>query len=249
MFKAIVIDDEQSAINNLKADIIDYCSDKVKIIAETTDYKEGAFLVREYNPDLVFLDIDLGEKSGFDLLDSLKQVGIKTDFHLIFTTAFNQFAIKAIKLNAFDYLLKPLDPDELINSINRLYKEFGENKRQTSSFSNFNKQDFSLEPTLKLNTQEKVYVCKINKIIRCQSERNYTKFFLSDSSPILVSKTLKEYEEKLLSYNFFKAHKAHIINISYVDSYVKQDGGYILLKDGSQVPLAKNRKDDFLQLF
>jgi two-component system LytT family response regulator len=242
MLKAVIIDDEREAIDSLIFDVENYCSD-IKLIGTSQNIDEGFILIKEYNPDVVFLDIDLGKNTGFDLVTRLKENGLFDKTKVIFTTGFNQFAIKALKNNAFDYLVKPVDPDELVDSINRLKEELSKTDSGKKSIVNYEQSG-----SITLNTQEKVYVCKYKEIVRCQSERNYTKFYMSNGKSILVSKTLGEYADRLEQNGFYRPHKAHVINLTYVDSFIKQDGGYILMTDDSTVPLSKNRKEDFFSV-
>lgn len=248
MLKAVIIDDELSAINILKMDINDYLKDSVQVIGEAQNKKDALLLIKELQPNLIFLDIDLGQDSGFDVLNELKKSPQKNNPFIIFTTAHNQFAIKAIKENAFDYLLKPIDINELINSINRLTEHLTSKSSHKSTLEQYKKESFKLEPTITLSTQEKVHICKYSDIIRCEASRNYTYFYFTKSSPILVSKNIGDYETKMAEFSFFRPHKAHLINLNYVDSYIKSDGGYILLTDGSHIPLSKNKKDAFFEL-
>ncbi|MCI5054935.1 MAG: LytTR family DNA-binding domain-containing protein [Flavobacteriales bacterium] len=242
MLKAVIIDDEREAIDSLTFDVENYCPD-IKLIGTSQSIDEGYVLIKEYSPDIVFLDIDLGKNTGFDLVTRLKENELFDQTNVIFTTGFNQFAIKALKNKAFDYLVKPVDPDELVDSIERLKEELANTSTEQST--KFKKVNFDQSGSLTLNTQEKVYVCKYKEIVRCQSERNYTKFYMSSGKSILVSKTLGEYADRLEQNGFFRPHKAHVINLSFVDSYIKQDGGYILMTDESTVPLSKNKKEEF----
>ncbi len=241
--KAIIIDDETRVINTLTNLIHSIASD-ISIVATAQDIESGYKTVTKFSPDILFLDVQLPDGTGFDLLKKLRAI----TFKLIFITAHEEYAIKAIKCSALDYLLKPIDPDELYLAINKakiLIKEEEEKLKIKTLIDNFeNKQ--SLQHIV-LHTAECLHIVKIEDIIRCQSDNNYTFFHLADKKRILVSKTIKEFSELLRTSGFLRVHQSHLINLAQVDKYVKSEGGYILMKDQSSVPISLSNKQQVLR--
>jgi two-component system, LytTR family, response regulator len=241
--KAIIIDDETRVINTLTNLIHSIASD-ISIVATAQDIESGYKIVTKFSPDILFLDVQLPDGTGFDLLKKLRTI----TFKLIFITAHEEYAIKAIKCSALDYLLKPVDPDELYLAINKaknLIKEEEEKLKIKTLIDNFeNKQ--SLQHIV-LHTAECLHIVKIEDIIRCQSDNNYTFFHLADKKRILVSKTIKEFSELLRTSGFLRVHQSHLINLAQVDKYVKSEGGYILMKDQSSVPISLSNKQQVLR--
>ncbi len=245
MLRAIVIDDIETIRRKNIALIKTNCP-SIAIIGEADSVERGVSLIRQIMPDLVFLDIELPDGSGFDLLQRLKPI----HFKVIFITGHEDFAIRAFRFSAIDYLLKPLDPVDLIESVRKaeeaLNKEVFELKINTL-LANLERP--SALQKLILKTAEKIYSVNIQDIVHCESDKNYTTFHLINASKLVVSTTLKEYELILKSNNFFRAHQSHLINLSYFDHYIKTDGGNtIVMKNKSKVPLAIRKKEEFLAL-
>lgn len=246
MIKAVIVDDSPEARESLSADLKRWCSETVKIAGEAGSMKEGLKVLRELKPDVVFLDIQLGDGDGFSLLEQLGETSTK----VIFTTGMDNYGIRAIKFSALDYLLKPVDPDELVAAVEKLE---GEQKKQSIS-ENLKLLAEHLRPTgessklkrLALNSSDRVQVVNIADIIRCESERNYTTFFLKDKKQIVVTKTLKEYEELLEPNGFVRVHHSHLINLEHLKEFVKHDGGYALMDDNAQVPVSVRKRDDLM---
>lgn len=242
MLRAIIIDD----INNIRqkniALIKQYCPN-VAIIAEADSVASGTVAIKKYLPDLVLLDVEMQDGTGFDLLQQLKPI----DFKVIFITAFQEFAIKAFRFSAIDFLLKPIDPAELVQAVKKaqetLNKEIMELQFHTL-FSNIERPR-NLQKII-LKTAEKVYSIHVQDIIRCESEKNYTTFFMLNGQKLLVSTTLKEYETMLLPMGFFRTHQSHLINMLYFDHYIKTDAGSIIMKDKTAIPLSVRKKEEFL---
>ena len=206
MIRGIIVEDEKHSRETLVGMLQRYCKN-VEIVAEADSYRGGLAMINEHKPDVVFLDIQMPDGSGFRLLE---EVG-KVDFEIIFTTAFDQFAIKAIKYSALDYLLKPIDPEELVNSLKKVEAKLssqGVNENIQVLLENIK----SKEPDphkIVLSTSEKIHIIETDQILRCESDNYYTNFFLLDGKKILVSKTLKENEEMLGGHNFIRPHKGH----------------------------------------
>ena len=237
--KAIIIDDLSDARLAIKADVEAYCP-QIEIIGEAEGVISGAKLIKEVNPDLVFLDIQMQDGSGFDLLEI---TGTDT-FKVIFTTASDEYAIKAFKFSAVDYLMKPIDPDELVDAVEKALQ----NPRNGSiEVLQETIRDGSAK-RIALNTQEKILIKEVSEIIRCESNVNYTMFHFSDKTRLLVTRTLKEYDELLSPHDFLRLHQSHLINSRYVKEYIKSDGGYLVLKEGSTVPVSTRRKSVVMEM-
>lgn len=243
MIRSIIIDDERHSRATLKNLISEFC-ENVEVVAEADGYKSGVEIIREYKPDLVFLDIQMPDGNGFRVLEDTRDV----EFEVIFTTAYDSFAIKAFKYSALDYLLKPIDPTELQNSIEKVNKSKTADVNPGIEMLLKSIQEKKRPDKLVLSTFEGMHVVNISEIIRCQSDDYYTRFFFLNSKEILVSKTLKEYEQILTEHNFIRPHKSHLINITYIKSYMKTDGGHIILTDGSQIPVSRRKKEMVLQI-
>jgi two-component system LytT family response regulator len=234
---AILIDDEQKSRETLDAMLKRYCKN-VKIIGTAENVETGLALLKEVTPDILFLDIQMPDGTGFNLLQKLD----KREFDVIFTTAYDQFAIKAIKFSALDYLLKPIDPEELIDAVDKVINNQKEKKKNLDVLLE-NVEDGKEPEKIVLSTSEGMHIIEIQNIIRCQADDYYTLFFLNDGKKIMVSKTLKESEKLLDSSSFIRPHKSHLVNTTYIKTYVKSDGGYLILSDKTQIPVARRKKD------
>ncbi len=237
---AVLIDDEVNNCHNLENILSRYCPE-VEVLGMAFNATEGLELIMKEKPDLVFLDIQMPGGSGFSLLESIKQ----PCFDVIFVTAFNQYAIKAIRKSAIDYLLKPVNILDLKEAVSRAIEKKEQKGNQNSQLTNYLKNRETAESLHKiaLPTSERLLFVTIEDIIRCQGENNYTKFFLSDGHSVLVAKTIKEYEELLKEDGFLRVHQSHLINTNHVKSYEKRDGGYLKMVDESTVSISRQRKD------
>lgn len=245
MLRAIVIDDVDS-IRTKNIDLIKTHCPNIAIIGQANSVKSGVSLIKQIVPDLVFLDVEMPDGSGFDLLQMLNPI----QFKVIFITGYEDFAIRAFRFSAIDYLLKPLDPTELVEAVNKaeesMHKEVLELKLNTL-FSNLERPK-NLQK-LVLKTAEKIYSVNIQDIINCESDKNYTTFYFINAPKLVVSTTLKEYETLLKPFNFFRAHQSHLINMLYFDHFIKTDGGNtIVMKNKNKIPLATRKKEEFLTL-
>jgi len=242
LVKAIIIDDEKKSRLALVSLLERYCPNVI-ISAEAQGVQTGIKQIKENKPDVIFLDIQMQDGSGFRLLESFDEI----NFEIIFTTAFDQYAIKAIKYSALDYLLKPIIPEELIEAVRKV------EEKKIIKNSNINQNIDVLLDNLKtsnaeskkiiLTTAEKIHVIPVSEILRCESDNYYTNFFFTDGTKLLISKTLKENERRLKDHNFIRPHKSHLINVSYIKGYMKNDGGFILMSDNSKVPVSRRRKE------
>lgn len=245
MLRAVVIDDIDS-IRTKNIDIIKANCPNILIIGQANSVESGITLIKQIAPDLVFLDVEMPDGTGFDLLQKLKPI----PFKVIFITGYEDFAIRAFRFSAIDYLLKPLDPTELIEAVKKaeesLSKEYLELKLNTL-FSNLERpKDLQ---KLVLKTSDKIYSVNIQDIVNCESDKNYTTFYFINTPKLVISTTLKEYENILKPFNFFRAHQSHLINMLYFDHFIKTDGGNtIVMKNKNTIPLATRKKEEFLAL-
>ncbi len=245
MFKAIIIDDIDNSRLTLTHDLKEYCP-HIEVIGEANSVKTGIDVIKEKKPDVVFLDIQLGDGTGFDILE---QVG-NFDFQVIFTTALDSYGIKAIKFSALDYLLKPVDPDELIEAVGKLEKNVKkESFKNSLSLLLENIKDINpANKRIALNSADKVHLVYINDIVRCESQGGYTIFYLKNKEQIIDTKNLKEYEHLLEEYSFIRVHHSHLINFNYLKEYVKKDGGYAVMTDNSKVPVSFRKRNNLLDM-
>ncbi len=242
MITAVIIDDVEHAIVTLKKDLEDYCP-QVEIIGTADGVVNGAKLIKQLNPKVVFLDIQMQDGSGFDLLEILGDI----DFELIFTTASDSFAIKAFKYSALDYLLKPIDPDELVEALKKVEAGSGD-KTDSIQLLKDSIRGKNIPNRIALNMMERIRITEIDQIIRCEASVNYTMFFLKDGQKLIVTKPLKEYESILADHDFLRVHQSHLINTRWIKEYMKLDGGYIVMTDESQVPVSVRKKKQVMEL-
>jgi two-component system LytT family response regulator len=242
MIKAIIIDDIEQARITLKKDLQAYASD-VQVIGEASGVIEGAKLLKSLKPDVLFLDIQMQDGSGFDLLDILKDI----QFKIIFITASDAHAIKAFRYAAIDYLLKPVDPDELVEALKKLREE-KVNESEKYKLLNDSLKNNKPHERLALHTQDKIHIVNINDIIRCESNVNYTEFHFINGKKLLVTKTLKDFEDLLSDQGFYRVHQSHLINTKYIKEFVKTDGGYLLMTDGCQVPVSTRKRPEVMKM-
>ncbi len=240
--KTIIIEDEPLALQSLAVILKKYCP-VVEVIQTAQTIEDGVNSIQEYEPDLIFLDVQLQKGTGFDLLIQLENL----HFEVIFVTAFSQYAIKAIKFNALDYLLKPIDLDELKAAVKKAREKRSFNFRnQPLEAFVANRDLYKKDPVITLPTSNTFEFIKINSIIRCEAEGSYTRFFIEKTKSILVSKHIKTYETLLPSELFFRPHQSHLINRNYLKRYIKTGGGFLLISDGTKIPVSKHKREAFL---
>lgn len=243
MIKAIIIDDIEQARMTLKKDLEVYAPD-VQVIGEANGVVEGAKLLKSTKPDVLFLDIQMQDGSGFDLLDILKEI----NFRIIFITASDAHAIKAFRYAAIDYLLKPVDPDELVAALKKLRDEKVNESEKYKLLNDTLKNSHKAHEKLALHTQDKIHIVNISDIVRCESNVNYTEFHFNNSKKLLVTKTMKEFEDLLSDQGFYRVHQSHLINTRYIKEFVKTDGGYIIMNDGSNVPVSTRKRPEVMKM-
>jgi len=245
MLNCIIIDDEAKARAAFTKIIERYFADKLKVVATAASVKEGVREIHRHNPDIVFLDIEMPQENGFMLFKYFK----KCDFEVIFTTAYNQYAIDAIKYAALDYLLKPINYLDLMEALKR-YEQKHENPmgeiRYKTLLSNLMTGSF-IEQKIALPTMEGYQMVKLNEIVYCQADESYCTIHLVNNDIIVVPKTLKEIEKTLSDEIFFRIHKSYLINLNYVSKYIKVDGSFVILEDGTELDVAVRRKNDFIK--
>ena len=241
--KAILVDDENGSRESLAKLLEKYCPD-VTVLAKTENMESGLTAIQQYEPDLVFLDVEMPNGSGFDLLEKVKDI----DFDIIFVTAYDHYAIRAIKFSAVDYLLKPIDPEELVESVKRVetrrLSKKGSDEKYKVLLSNV--KSGSKLGKIAIPDGDGLVFIDLNDIIRCDSDGNYTYFILTGGKKIVSSRTLGEYEELFEDENFFRVHRSHLVNLKHIKKYIKGEGGYVALSDNSQVEVSRRKKNEFL---
>ena len=244
MIKAIIVDDELGARESLSKMIEKNCK-QIEVVAKVDSMLSAFEAITNKEPDLVFLDIEMPNGNAFDLLEKFKTI----NFNIIFTTAYDHYAIKAIKFSAVDYILKPIDPEELINAVKRFEDQAGQ---KTTLDKQFKTLLSNVRPENKLKKVgipdgDGLIFINLSDIIRCDSDGNYTFFILTNGKKIIASRTLGEYEQMFADDNFFRIHRSHLINLEHVKKYIKGEGGYVIMTDNSQVEVSRRNKTDFLE--
>lgn len=245
-YKSIIIDDEKGSIDSLAWELKKF-SDDIEIVSTTQSPIEGIQLIKSLKPEVIFLDISMPEMNGFEMLEAVRDI----KFNVIFTTAFDQYAIDAFKENAIDYLLKPVLPEDIERVISKL-KNTTENinlQDKLQTFLNEYKQSNTGYQTIALPTMEGLEFIDINEIVRCESTSNYTYIHQLHDKPLLISKTLKEVESMLTDHGFIRIHQSHLVNIKSIKKYIKGKAGSLILRDGSIIPVSRSKKGDFLKNF
>jgi two-component system LytT family response regulator len=246
MIKAIIIDDERHCVETLSLILKEYCP-QVELQHQCRSAKEGLEAIDRYNPDLIFLDIEMPSMNGFEMLEQFSEI----PFAVIFTTSYDQYAIKAIRFSALDYLLKPVDPNELINAVKKVQEQrhlpMAEQfqmllKQIHDKNSRFNK--------IAIPTFEGFELIPADQVVYCEANDNYTHLFLKNKSRIIACRSLKEMEEQLADFNFFvRVHHSFMVNLNEVLKYVRGEGGYLVMSDGSTVNVSRSRKESLLKWF
>ncbi|MDR6967926.1 two-component system LytT family response regulator [Flavobacterium arsenatis] len=249
MITALLIDDDQNLRNGMKGLLARYAPE-IQILGEADSVKTGIEAMDKFKPQVVFLDIQLGDGTGFDILEQLALKNGKSSSHIVFITAHEQYAIKAFRFSALDFLLKPVDPEELQKVVEKIKNVLKQNDGYAHIdllLENIRKKVDNFK-RIALSTSDGIHLFEISDIIRCESEDNYTKFYIKNNKPIMISKTLKEYEEMLTEHGFERIHQSHLINLSYLKSYIKKDGGYVVMADNSNLPISQRKKERLQEL-
>ena len=242
MYHAVIIDDDQLARRGLQS-ILELNFKEIKILGEANSVVTGLSLINQHNPDLVFLDIELPDGTGFSLLEQLTKV----DFKVIFTTSYSDYAITAFKYSAFDYITKPV----LIENVRSTMKRINEipvlhEKQRVEALKQNLTHSNSDDQTIALPEMNGFTIVKVKDIVRCEGERNYSRIFFTTGNSVLVSRTLLEFDNMLAPHGFFRIHRSHLISIKNVSRYIKTDGGMVEMADKTQLPVSPKFKDEFL---
>ena len=246
MISTIIIDDEKNALEVLAMQLGRYCKE-INIVACCNSGKSGIEAIKKHEPQLVFLDIEMPIHNGFDVLDDTKEL----DYKVIFTTAYDRFAIKAFKYAAIDYLLKPIDIIELQEAVNKVLIQTEKVKLEekfATLFAQINANKLVKEK-IALPIGNTLEFFEPDDIIRIESESNYSHIFLANKKKITVSKTLKDVAEHLIGTSFFRIHQSHLINTNHILKVIKEDGAFVVMKDGVNLPISRNKKEEFFELF
>ena len=245
MLRTIIIDDELHIRQGLEKILKSYCP-KAKVVAKADSVKSGLEAIRTHHPDLVLLDIKMDDGTGFDLLKKLDHI----DFKLIFVTAYDQYAIKAFKYSALDYLLKPVDPDDLSEAVNKAEKVImNDLVTQLNVLEEQLRSESYTTRKIVLKTQESIHIVHLNEISYIESDGNYTTVYLINGKKIVLSRSLRDFEEMLKGQGFFRVHKSFLVNLATISRFDKGDGGFLVMEAGDRVPVASRKKEQLLDLF
>jgi two-component system LytT family response regulator len=244
MLKCLIIDDEPSCVATLQLMLEKKFADQVTIVAVTTQAREAATLISTHKPDLVFLDVEMPQMSGLDLLQSLDEI----NFQVVFTTAHQHYALQAIKLNALDYLLKPISLDELGDAIKKC-----ETRRPNydsgliQSFIQQLKPGHASVKRIAIPSNDTTQFVPVTEIVRVESQSNYSTIYFVARPKMVVAKTLKEFEEQLIPFDFLRVHQSHLINLEHVIGYKNQDGGYVIMLGNDAIEISRRKKQEVMQ--
>ena len=242
--KAIIIDDEESGRKTLSWLLETYCSE-VEIMGMASDVKSAVAIIQSQKPDLIFLDIDLGTGTGFEILEQIQE----KSFSVIFVTAYSDYAIKAFEFSALHYLLKPVNPQALQDAVNRA-ETVSAKPFPTESFNHLVRQlkEHPVPKRLFIPNQTGIDFLEIKEIMRCEGEGNYATFYLKDGSKKVASKGLSEYEPLLADSGFFRIHRAHLVNLAFIKRYIRGRGGSVEMEDGTEIDVSRYKKEALLKM-
>ncbi|MCB0429063.1 MAG: response regulator transcription factor [Flavobacteriales bacterium] len=243
MIRTIIIDDETHARMALRKEIERNCPE-VEIIGEADGVESGVDILKNSNPDLVFLDVRLADGNGFDILDQTNHLSSK----VIFTTAYSEYAIKAIRFSALDYLLKPVNGKELKEAIERISNRKQEELQLSLESYFHNLKAVAGRKRIALQSSDGIHLIELSRIVRCTSESNYTSFFFTDGKRLMIAKTLKEFEELLVPSGFIRIHRSYLINLEHLKSYINKDNGYVKMSDNTELPVSQRKKQHLMDI-
>lgn len=243
MYRAAIIDDDQLARRVLHR-ILDQHFPDIELVGEASSVESGVELIVEKAPDLVFLDIEMPDGTGFDLIEKLPEV----NFKLVFTTSYSDYAITAFKYSAFDYILKPVLVENVKATIQRISEipVLSEKHRVEVLKNSLENRGESSHVTIALPEMNGFAIIKVTNILRCEGERNYTRVFYQNGTSVLISRTLLEFDQLLVPHGFCRIHRSHLVNLKYVERYLKTDGGLVELSDKSKLPVSPKNKEELL---
>ncbi len=241
--KTVIVDDEPAVRNSIAAIIRQNYPD-IEIAASAGCVSEGYNSILEHHPDLLFLDVEMPDGTGFELLGKLPVI----DFKVIFITAHQEYALEAIKVSALDFLLKPFDTEDLCRAVDKATSIINIEEEQLKLKTlQENLENRKVLKRIVLHTAENLHLVPISDIVRAEADSNYTQFILSDGSRIMVSRTIKEFDAMLSGSGMIRVHQSHLVNIAFVNKFVKRDGGYLMLKDKSKIPVSQNLRKQVIQ--
>jgi two-component system LytT family response regulator len=241
---AILVDDELPSLQNLEQKLREFCPD-VSIIASEQRPENSIALIRQFKPDVVFLDIEMPRMNGFKMLEQIHE----GDFEVVFTTAYNHYAIDALRISAFDYLVKPVAVKDLQNTVDRLMKRQQKQTREKLEVLRHNLSDSRTQnDKITISTNEGVEFFEISQIVHVESSSNYSKIYFKDGKTLLVTKLLKDFEEMLTAYGFYRIHNSHLINLVHIKKYIRGDGGQVVMQNNEIIDVARRKKEEFLRL-
>jgi two-component system, LytTR family, response regulator len=242
--KVMLVDDELSSLQNLHHKLTEFCPD-VEVVAQTQKPEEAIELLRKHQPDLLFLDIEMPRMNGFRMLQELGEY----DFEIIFTTAYNHYAIDAIRISAFDYLTKPIAIKDLQDAVERMANShLGKTKEKIEVLTTAMNNPKSQKEKMAIPTVDGIELVPIETIIHLESSSSYTKIYFTDERMQLVAKSLGEYEGILKDYRFFRIHHSHLINLQFVKRFIRGEGGQVVLTNGATLDISRRKKEEFLKL-
>ncbi len=245
MIRAIIIDDEKHCSDNLQWQLRQYCPE-VEIVSVCKNAEQGLSAINIQQPQLIFLDVEMPGMNGFEMLEKLPAI----NFDIIFTTAFDQYAIRAIRFGALDYLVKPVDKDELCAAVDKVAKQTNREslKQLTALLTHIRKSNDLSFQKIALPTIHGYELVQLNNIIYCESKSNYTNIYLNNGQQLLVSRTLKDIEELLNMHPFFRIHNSYLVNLQFAVRYTKGEGGFLVLNNDITVPVSRTKKEELLKL-
>lgn len=245
MIKAILVDDETSCTDVLHWQLETYCP-SVKVLCECNSPEEAIKKIENLQPDLIFLDIEMPGMNAFEMLNALKPF----TFEVIFTTAYNQFAVQAFKEKAIDYLLKPIEKSDLINAVEKvMQKEKTKSSEKMEELLLLFKEQMKASKKVALPTSDGISFLNVDQIVRIEGDSNYSYVFLQSGEKVCITKTLKQIEESLDGQPFYRVHLSHLVNLNHIVKYLKDGGGYLVMSDKTTITVARQRKDGFMEMF
>jgi len=245
MLRAIIIDDEPNAVNLLVLRLGQHCP-QIEIVATSTESLTGVEAIKQHNPDVVFLDIEMPQLNGFQVLEAVGEMS----FLLVFVTAYDRFALKAFKYSAMDYLLKPIDTQELIATVRKIEKQIQTSSAQIHHLKQqFSRKNTYLPERLALPYQNGVAFVAIHEIIYCEADANYTRFHLTNGQQHVTTKTLKDVQELLEEHDFLRVHRQYLINVHQIRKFVKGEGSYLVMNNEQTIPVSRGQKEKLIERF
>jgi two-component system, LytTR family, response regulator len=239
-FKTLIIEDEENGQLVLKSLLNKYCA-QIEVVAIAASVREAIPLIIHHEPDVIFLDIELPENNGFTLFEHFPANTFKT----IFVTAYEEYALKALKLSAVDYLLKPIDPDELIEAVNKLHQKAPKDEKVNVLLHNINNNISKIA----LPTLEGLVFVDVNTIIRCEAQGNYTQFYFTNGNKLLISKTLAYFDELLNDFSFFRVNRNTLINMNFISKFQRGKKCFVYLEDNTEIVISDNKREEFMNIF